>query len=187
MLSGLQLGWVEPPEIEHAGLLIIAFVVPLQFLTAIFGFLARDVVAGTGMAILSGTWLSIGLVTLTAAPGSTSDALGMLLTLSAAAMLLPASAATGAGAILTTTALRFLMTALYQLTGSGAWKITAGVVGLALRWPSTARSRWHSRKVTGARCCRFYGATPAPSRSRQGTRQPGPGHRPRGRRRPSFA
>jgi succinate-acetate transporter protein len=135
LLSGLQLGWVEPAESHTLGLIIIAFVVPLQFLTAIFGFLARDVVAGTGMAILSATWLSIGLVTLTAAPGSTSDALGMLLILSAAAMLVPAAASTGklvAAAVLTTTALRFLVTALYQLTGSSGWKTTAGVVGLAL-------------------------------------------------------
>ena len=135
LLSSLQLGWVESRESHTLGLLIIAFVVPLQFLTAIFGFLARDVVAGTGLAILSGTWLSIGLVTLTGAPGSTSDALGMLLMLSAAAMLVPAAAATGklvAAAVLTTTALRCFVTALYQLTGSGAWKTTAGVVGLAL-------------------------------------------------------
>jgi len=135
LLSGLQLGWVEPAESHTLGLIIIAFVVPLQFLTAIFGFLARDVVAGTGMAILSGTWLSIGLVTFTAAPGSTSDALGMLLILSASAMLVSASAATGklvAAAVLTTTALRFLVTALYQLTGSDTWKVSAGVVGLAL-------------------------------------------------------
>jgi uncharacterized protein len=51
------------------------------------------------------------------------------------AMLVPAAAATGklvAAAVLTTTALRFLMTALYQLTGSSEWKTTAGVVGLAL-------------------------------------------------------
>jgi succinate-acetate transporter protein len=135
LLSGLQLGWVEPAETHTVGLIVIAFVVPLQFLTAVFGFLARDVVAGTGMAILSGTWLSIGLVTLTAAPGSTSDALGLLLILAAIAMLVPAAAATGklvAAAVLVTTALRFAVTALYQLTGSGTWKTTAGVVGLAL-------------------------------------------------------
>jgi succinate-acetate transporter protein len=135
LLSGLQLGWVEPAESHTVGLIIIAFVVPLQFLTAIFGFLARDVVAGTGMAILSGTWFSIGLVTLTGAPGSTSDALGLLLILAAAAMLVPAAAASGklvAAAVLTTTAVRFLVTALYQVTGSGTWKTTAGIVGLAL-------------------------------------------------------
>jgi succinate-acetate transporter protein len=135
LLSGLQLGWVEPAETHTLGLIVIAFVVPLQFVTAIFGFLARDVVAGTGMAILSGTWLSIGLVTLTGAPGSTSDALGLLLILAATALLVPATAAAGklvAAAVLATTALRFLVTALYQLTGGDAWKTTAGVVGLAL-------------------------------------------------------
>jgi uncharacterized protein len=135
LLSGLQLGWVEPAESPTVGMIVIAFVVPLQFLTAIFGFLARDVVAGTGMAILSGTWLSIGLVTLTGTPGSTSDALGLLLILAATAMLVPAAAATGklvAAGVLATTAVRFLVTALYQLSGSGAWKTTAGIVGLAL-------------------------------------------------------
>jgi succinate-acetate transporter protein len=135
LLSGLQLGWVEPTESHTLGLIVIAFVVPLQFLTAIFGFLARDVAAGTGMAILSGTWLSIGLVTLTNAPGTTSDALGLLLILAAIAMLVPAAAASGklvAATVLVTTALRFASTALYQLTGSGTWKTTAGIVGIAL-------------------------------------------------------
>jgi uncharacterized protein len=135
LLSGLQLGWVEPSESHTLGLIVIAFVVPLQFLTAVLGFLARDVVAGTGMAILSGTWLSIGLVTFTGTPGSTSDALGLLLLLAAVAMLVPAAAAAGklvAAAVLVTTALRFGVTALYQLTASGSWKTTAGVVGLAL-------------------------------------------------------
>ena len=116
-------------------LILIAFVVPLQFITAIFGFLARDVVAGTGMAILAGTWLSIGLVTLTSAPGATSDALGLLLILSAAALLVPAAAATGklvAAGVITTTAVRFAATALFQLTGSGTWKTIAGIIGLAL-------------------------------------------------------
>jgi succinate-acetate transporter protein len=135
LLSGLQLGWVEPTESHTLGLIVIGFVVPLQFLTAILGFLARDVVAGTGMAILSGTWLSIGLVTLTGAPGSTSDSLGLLLILAAVALLVPAAAASGklvAAAVLLTTALRFATTALYQLTRDGSWKTTAGVVGLAL-------------------------------------------------------
>jgi succinate-acetate transporter protein len=135
LLSGLQLGWVEPQESHQVGLIIIAFVVPLQFLASVLGFLARDVGAGTGMGILSGTWLSVGLITLTGTPGSTSDALGLLLLLSAAAMLVPALAASGklvAAAVLTTAALRFAVTGIYQLTGNQAWKTTAGMVGLAL-------------------------------------------------------
>jgi succinate-acetate transporter protein len=135
LLSGLQLGWVEPEETHQVGLIIIAFVVPLQFVASLLGFLARDVVAGTGMGILSGTWFSVGLITYTATPGSTSDALGLLLLLAAAAMLVPAVAASGKlvpAAVLTTAALRFGVTGIYQLTGSSAWKTTAGIVGLAL-------------------------------------------------------
>jgi uncharacterized protein len=92
--------------------------------------------AGTGMEILCGTWLSIGLVTLTGEPGATSDALGLFLLLAAVAMLVPAgAAATGklvATAVLTTTALRFATTGLHQLTAGDGWKTLAGVVGLIL-------------------------------------------------------
>jgi uncharacterized protein len=112
------------------------FVFPLQLLSAVFGFLGRDVVAGTGMGILAGSWLSVGLVTLTSPPGSTSEALGLFLLIAAVAMLVPASAA-GMGklvpfAVLATTALRFATTGLYQLTVSGTWKDIAGVTGLVL-------------------------------------------------------
>jgi uncharacterized protein len=102
----------------------------------VLGFLARDVVAGTGMGILCGTWLSIGLVTLTGEPGATSDALVLFLLLAAVAMLVPAGAAAGgklvATAVLATTAVRFAATGLYQLTAADGWKVLAGVVGLIL-------------------------------------------------------
>src|SRR5215213_6047143 len=74
VVSGLQLGWLAPTEGSNVALILVAFVFPLQLLTSILGFLARDSVAGTGMGILAGTWLSIGLVKLTSAPGATSDA-----------------------------------------------------------------------------------------------------------------
>ena len=65
MAAGLQLGWLKPAEGHNVAVILIAFVFPLQLLTSVFGYLARDVVAGTAMGILSGTWLSIGLVLLT--------------------------------------------------------------------------------------------------------------------------
>jgi uncharacterized protein len=116
---------------------VLAFVFPLQLVACVFGFLGRDVVAGTGMGILSGTWLAIALVTLTApSPGATSDALGLFLLLAGAAMLVPFAAAatskTVAAAVLGTTAVRFALTGLYQLTASSAWKDAAGIVGLIL-------------------------------------------------------
>jgi uncharacterized protein len=136
LVSGLQLGWLSDSEGKDVALILIAFVFPLQLVAAVFGFLGRDVVAGTGMGILCGTWLSIGVVTLTSAPGSTSDALGVFLLVAAVAMLVPtAAAASGklvAVAVLATTALRFACTGIYQLSASDTWKDIAGVVGLAL-------------------------------------------------------
>jgi succinate-acetate transporter protein len=73
LVSGLQLEWLKPTEGAQVGLILIAFVFPLQLVVSVFGFLARDVVAGTGMGILAGTWLSVGLIRLTGEPGSTSD------------------------------------------------------------------------------------------------------------------
>jgi uncharacterized protein len=136
LVSGLQLKWLEPAEGTQVALVLIAFVFPLQLVASVLGFLARDVVAGTGMGILSGTWLSIALVTLTGQPGATSDALGLFLLLAAVAMLVPAAAAAAgklvATAVLATTSLRFATTGLYQLTASDGWKATAGAVELLL-------------------------------------------------------
>jgi len=136
LVSGLQLGWLEPQAGTHVGLILIAFVFPLQLVASVFGYLARDVVAGTGMGVLAGTWLSIGLVQLMSQPGSTSDALGLFLLLAAVAMLVPAVAsATGKlvpAAVLVTTAARFATTGVYELTASGVWKDVAGVAGLLL-------------------------------------------------------
>jgi uncharacterized protein len=75
-------------------------------------------------------------VTLTTPSGSTSDALGLFLLVAAAAMLVPAAAAStakvAAFAVLATTAVRFALTGLYELTASDAWETAAGVVGLVL-------------------------------------------------------
>ncbi len=136
LLSGLQLGWLAANEGRDVALILAAFVFPLQLVASVFGYLARDVVAATGMGLLSGTWLSIALVMLTSPAGATSGALGLFLLLAAVAMLVPAAAAaTGKlvpAAVLATTALRFLTTGLFQVTASTTWMHLAGVVGVLL-------------------------------------------------------
>jgi succinate-acetate transporter protein len=54
--SGLQLGWVESAEQRQVAICILAFTAPLQLFASLFGFLARDGVAATGMGLLSGGW-----------------------------------------------------------------------------------------------------------------------------------
>ena len=93
LTSGLQLGWLAPDQQRPVALGLLAFVFPLQLLTSILGYLSRDGVAGTGMGILAGTWLTTGLLQLTSPPGATSDGLGLFLLVAGVAMLVPATGA----------------------------------------------------------------------------------------------
>jgi succinate-acetate transporter protein len=136
VVAGLQLGWLKPAEGHNVALILLAFVFPLQLVTSVFGYLGRDVVAGTGMGLLGGIWLSIALVMLDTPAGSTSDALGLFLLIGAVAMAVPAATASFAklipAAVMAGAALRFATTGLYELTASGTWEDVAGIVGLAL-------------------------------------------------------
>src|SRR5215207_10073387 len=137
LVSGLQLEWLKPEHGQDVALIVLAFVFPLQLVASILGFLRGDVVAGTGMGLLAGTWLAISLVTLTAAePGATSDALGLFLLLAGVALAVPGTDALPGkavpAAVILTSGVRFFVTGIYQLTSSGLWKDVAGVVGVTL-------------------------------------------------------
>ncbi|WP_402463352.1 hypothetical protein [Isoptericola aurantiacus] len=133
--SSLQLGVVGPDEGTTVALAVLVLTVPLQLLSAVIGFGARDPIAGTGMAMVSGVWAMIAVTTLTSPPGSTSPALGVLLVTASLAMLAPAAAAHGkllAAAVMVGSAARFAVTGISEVTGSGAWEVAAGALGLAL-------------------------------------------------------
>jgi succinate-acetate transporter protein len=136
VLSGFQLGWFAPRESMYVALALMAFGAPLQLLSSIFGFLARDPVAATGMGILAASWFTVGLVKLNAAPAATSAVLGVFLVFAGAALLVPAiGAAFGKlvpAVVLATAAVRFLLTGLYQLSANPGLQYAAGIVGLVL-------------------------------------------------------
>lgn len=136
VVSGLELGWIGQDEKAQVALVLLGGVFPLQLLSAAFGFLSRDVAAPTAMGILAGTWFGVGAILLASPPGATSDTLGLLLLVSAIALLCPAvTAAAGklvVAAVLAVTVLRFAVTGVYQLTDVSAWQTLAGVVGLAV-------------------------------------------------------
>jgi succinate-acetate transporter protein len=135
-LSGLQLAWIPETQGHAVAWCLIAFVVPLQFVSFVLGLMARDEGSGTGMGLLTGSWLAIGLVMLHAKPGSHSGALGLLLIASAAALLVPVLTAFGskavASAVIATTVVRFGLAGIYQLDGGSGWKVATGVVGVLL-------------------------------------------------------
>jgi uncharacterized protein len=136
LVSALQLQWLDPVEERAVGLALLSLVVPAQAAASILSYLGRDVVGGTGLGILAGTWLSVTLVTLTSPPAQTSRGLALLLAMAALVLLIPAAgAATGKlvlAAVLVTAAARFGVTAGHEWTGAAGWQVAAGVTGLVL-------------------------------------------------------
>jgi succinate-acetate transporter protein len=136
VVAGQQVGWVDGAERKQLALILIAFPFLAQLIASLWSTLARDGVTATAMGVLSLTWLSIGFVQFSTPPGSTSDALGLLLLFSATAMALTAFTASlsriAIGLVFGTAATRFALTAVYQLSGSETWEDAAGFVGLVL-------------------------------------------------------
>ena len=133
--AALQLGWIPPEQGRVAAITAVAATVPLQLLASIVGFLARDPVAATGMGVLTGTWAVVGLTTYTSPPGSTSAGLGVLLVTAGLAMFVPAVSGLAKlvpAAVMGLAGVRFVVTGIYELEASPAWKSAAGWVGLAL-------------------------------------------------------
>ncbi|WP_169775345.1 GPR1/FUN34/YaaH family transporter [Streptomonospora alba] len=137
MLSALQLGWLPDSERDHVSMVLITFAFPLQMLGCIFGFLGRDVVVGTAMGILGGTWLATAVVSLNSPPGvATTPTLGVLMLAVSVGLLVAAvGAAKGkllAAAVLLTASARFALTGGYELAGTPLWATISGLAGVLL-------------------------------------------------------
>src|SRR4051794_31830928 len=136
LLSLQQVGALGVEQGRTIAFVLIAFVVPLQFIASIFGFLARDSVAGTAFGILSGAWLATALVTLSSPPGATSPALGAFFLCLAAALLVIIAGASfgkaGPAVVIVVAAVRFLVTGLYEVTADTGLQHAAAIVGFAL-------------------------------------------------------
>lgn len=79
VLAGLGNGWLPASEQHTAGLLLAAFVFPLETIAVLFAFLARDAFGATGLGMFSSSWLALGLAEMTGTPGATSRAVGLYL------------------------------------------------------------------------------------------------------------
>lgn len=120
VLAGIGLGVVEPgPPVRAAGLLLAAFVFPLEFLAAVMAFLTRDTGAATALGLFATSWLGLGLLHVLAPAQQTSTAVGMFLA-AFAVMLMPVAVAgfmgkTLLGMVLTVSSLRAALAAAFQL------------------------------------------------------------------------
>lgn len=136
LVAGLELGWVPVSQQRYLAVAILVFTVPVQFIACIYGFLVRDLVAGTGMGLLAGSWGTLAVVLLTSPPGSRSGGLAWILVLAGTTLIIPAIAAAQskmlAGAVNLMAAIRFWMTAVYEWGAPHVWETAAAGVGITL-------------------------------------------------------
>jgi succinate-acetate transporter protein len=136
LLGGLEVGWVETSEQATVGVLIAAFVFPLELVAAVMAFAARDTLATTVLGLFATSWLAQGLLDVRAEPGTTSDATGLFLLGFAVAIggsaVLAAAAKPLFAVVLGLSTTRTVLAALYELTDGSGVQHAAGIVSLAL-------------------------------------------------------
>lgn len=136
VLSSLQLGWVPTGQSSVLLLLVLIFVVPLQFVAGLFAFLARDAGAGTALLLLGAAWAGTSVTSLDSPPGRPVVAQAVfLLALVPFVLALAAAAAQSKplfAVLLILTALRFGLTGLYEAGLGNALQVTAGWTGIGI-------------------------------------------------------
>jgi succinate-acetate transporter protein len=136
LLSALQLQWIAPSNAPQVATVLIAFVAPIEGLTAIIAFLIRDVVMATLLGLLAGSWATTGALLQGGSPGVRSPTLGVLAIAVAVALLVPVTTAAwskpAAAIIGVVAAARFALTGIYELGAGSGWQTATGVVGVVL-------------------------------------------------------
>lgn len=136
LLAGSGNGWLHPSDRHTVGLLLAAFVFPLELVATAIAFLARDTFGATGLGLFSTSWLALGLADLSASQDSLSRAIGLYQLGFAFTVGLLAVAAFGGkpliGVILLASAARSALSGAHEW-GAPSWVNTsAGWLGLAI-------------------------------------------------------
>jgi hypothetical protein len=117
-------------------LFVLAFVAPLEAVSGLFAFLARDSGAATGLSTLSAAWLAIALDMRQGPPGTLSVSLAVfLLSLTPLMLILAVASIFGKplfGLLLLIGGARFALTGVYQVTGAVPVEHAAGWLGVPL-------------------------------------------------------
>jgi len=135
LLTAYEAHWIPYSEQRVVAALALGFVVPLEALASVFGFLARDTAGGTTMGLFAASWVGNALLLLLTPPDTPSHALAFLQAAIAVAALVLAIAALAAkpffSLILLVTSARFALSCAHQLGVTGLESIATGL-GLAL-------------------------------------------------------
>ncbi len=136
LLGCSALGWIPVSEQRQVGMMLIAFVFPLELLATVVAFLARDTLGATTLGLFTTSWLALGWADLSSPPGTTSVTIGVYLFGFATVALLLALMATAGKPfftfLLACATARMVLSGVYETGGGHEWYRVAGGVGIAL-------------------------------------------------------
>lgn len=136
LLGCSAIGWIPPSEQKDLGMMLIAFVFPLELIATIVAFLARDTLGATTLGLFTTSWLALGWVYHSSPPGTTSITIGIYLFGFATAALLLALMSTRSkpffSVLLGASVARMVLSGVYEVGGSHEWDKIAGGFGIGL-------------------------------------------------------
>src|SRR4051794_28532302 len=136
LYAALNAPWVKAADAQTIGLLLASFVAPLELVATIFAFLARDTVAAATLGLFTGSWFVAGLTTMQAKPGQLDASVGyFLVAFTIVVVLLGAAATLGKpfiAVLLGVSAVRALLSAVYELGGGAGWNHVGGWLALGI-------------------------------------------------------
>jgi hypothetical protein len=137
LLGCSAIGWIPVSEQKDIGMLLIAFVFPLELIATVIAFLSRDTLGATTLGLFTTSWLALGWADHSSPAGSTSITLGIyLFGFATAAFLLALLSIRGKpffSVLLGASVARMVLSGVYEIGGWHEWyKIGGGVaIGLA--------------------------------------------------------
>ena len=136
LLACQAIGWIPVSEQKDVGMLLIAFVFPLELVATVFAFLARDTLGATTLGLFTTSWLALGWANLASPPGSRSVTIGIyLFGFATAALLLALLSTMGKpffSVLLSIATARMVLSGIYEVGGGKELYHIAGGCGLAL-------------------------------------------------------
>jgi succinate-acetate transporter protein len=136
LLGGTGNGWLHPSDRHTVGLVLAAFVFPLELVCTIFAFLSRDTFGATGLGMFSTSWLTLGLADLTSSQDTVSRAVGLFeFGFATAVVLLAFAALVGKpliGVIMLLAASRAALAGVHEWGGPHGVVTVAGWLGIAI-------------------------------------------------------
>ena len=137
ILACQAIGWIPVAEQKQGGMILIAFVFPLELVATSFAFLGRDTLGATTLGLFTTSWLTLGWLQVSSPPGQTSVTTGVyLFGFAAAALLLSTLSTLGKpffSLLLLLASTRMILSGLYEVGAAGkhVFELSGGF-GLAL-------------------------------------------------------